>query len=160
MRTCSLRFGYVRMGSPRRRKLGGASRRPAAPGQPAILEANPIHPARLSWTSSNPIQPIARYLRWGEDPIAPGRPSVVSCIMRTEASSHNPKSPSTQPPPPAVPMKPITVGDPPSREEIARKAHGMYVNQGCQHGKDVQHWLAAEAQVIKSQRDDCRGIVL
>ena len=57
-------------------------------------------------------------------------------------------------------MKAITMGDRPSRDEIARRAHALYVDQGCPQGKDVQHWLAAEAHVIKSQRDGRKGMVL
>jgi hypothetical protein len=73
--------------------------------------------------------------------------------MRTKDSSHNQKSPSHQPPPPIVPMKAITRGDPPSREEIAQRAHALYVDQGCPHGKDVQHWLEAETHVMKTRKD-------
>ena len=36
----------------------------------------------------------------------------------------------------------------PSPEEVARKAYFSYVNEGSQPGRDVQHWLAAEAALI------------
>ncbi len=36
----------------------------------------------------------------------------------------------------------------PSPEEVARKAYFTYVNQGSPIGRDVQHWLDAEAQLI------------
>jgi len=36
----------------------------------------------------------------------------------------------------------------PSPDEVARRAYLNYVNQGAQPGRDVQHWLAAEAQLI------------
>ena len=35
-----------------------------------------------------------------------------------------------------------------SRDEVARKAYFSYVNQGSPQGRDVQHWLAAEAELI------------
>jgi hypothetical protein len=36
----------------------------------------------------------------------------------------------------------------PSCDEVARRAYFTYVNQGSPPGKDVQHWLAAEAELI------------
>jgi hypothetical protein len=36
----------------------------------------------------------------------------------------------------------------PSPDEVARRAYLAYVNQGAQPGHDVQHWLAAEAELI------------
>jgi hypothetical protein len=36
----------------------------------------------------------------------------------------------------------------PSPDEVARKAYFTYVNQGSQPGHEVQHWLAAEAELI------------
>ncbi len=36
----------------------------------------------------------------------------------------------------------------PSPEAVARKAYFTYVNQGSSSGHEVQHWLAAEAELI------------
>ena len=36
----------------------------------------------------------------------------------------------------------------PSAAEVARKAYFCYVNEGSRPGHDVQHWLAAEAELI------------
>jgi hypothetical protein len=36
----------------------------------------------------------------------------------------------------------------PAPEEIAGKAYFMYVNEGFPQGRDVQHWLDAEMQLI------------
>jgi hypothetical protein len=36
----------------------------------------------------------------------------------------------------------------PSSDEVARRAYLNYVNQGAQPGRDVQHWLQAEAELI------------
>jgi hypothetical protein len=39
----------------------------------------------------------------------------------------------------------------PSADEVARKAYFTYVNQGSLPGHDVQHWLEAEAQLLKER---------
>jgi hypothetical protein len=36
----------------------------------------------------------------------------------------------------------------PSPDEVARRAYFTYVNQGSKPGHEVQHWLAAEAELI------------
>ena len=36
----------------------------------------------------------------------------------------------------------------PSSDEVARRAYFTYVNQGSLDGHEVQHWLAAEAELI------------
>jgi hypothetical protein len=36
----------------------------------------------------------------------------------------------------------------PSPDEVARRAYFSYVNQGSLPGRDVQHWLEAEAQLL------------
>jgi hypothetical protein len=36
----------------------------------------------------------------------------------------------------------------PSPDEVARRAYFCYVNEGSLPGRDVQHWLAAEADLI------------
>ena len=35
----------------------------------------------------------------------------------------------------------------PSREEIARHAHELYVQRGGEHGKDVEDWVKAEREL-------------
>ena len=35
-----------------------------------------------------------------------------------------------------------------SPEAVARKAYFSYVNQGSSQGHEVQHWLAAEAELL------------
>lgn len=34
-----------------------------------------------------------------------------------------------------------------THEQIARRAHEIWVKQGCRHGQDQQHWLEAERQL-------------
>jgi hypothetical protein len=36
----------------------------------------------------------------------------------------------------------------PSGDEVARRAYFSHVNQGSRPGHEVQHWLAAEAELI------------
>ena len=36
----------------------------------------------------------------------------------------------------------------PSPDEVARKAYFNYMNEGSLPGREVQHWLAAEAELI------------
>jgi len=43
----------------------------------------------------------------------------------------------------------------PSPDEVARRAYFSYVNQGSSSGHEVQHWLAAEAELI-SERNRTR----
>jgi hypothetical protein len=40
----------------------------------------------------------------------------------------------------------------PSRDEAARKAYFSYVNQGSSQGHQVQHWLAAGAELISERK--------
>ena len=36
----------------------------------------------------------------------------------------------------------------PSADEVARRAYFSYLNEGSRPGQHVQHWLAAEAELI------------
>ena len=35
----------------------------------------------------------------------------------------------------------------PSEEEIARRAHKLYLQRGGEHGKDVEDWVRAEKEL-------------
>ena len=35
-----------------------------------------------------------------------------------------------------------------SADEVARRAYFSYLNEGSRPGRDVQHWLEAEAQLL------------
>jgi len=39
----------------------------------------------------------------------------------------------------------------PSTDEVARKAYFTYENEGSRPGRDVQHWLKAEADLISER---------
>ena len=38
----------------------------------------------------------------------------------------------------------------PSREEIARVAHELYLQRGGEHGKDVEDWVRAEKELSRA----------
>jgi hypothetical protein len=40
----------------------------------------------------------------------------------------------------------------PSPDEVARRAYFSYVNQGSLQGHEVQHWLAAEQQLLAERK--------
>jgi hypothetical protein len=40
----------------------------------------------------------------------------------------------------------------PSPDEVARRAYFTYENQGSRQGHEVQHWLAAEAELIAERK--------
>ena len=39
----------------------------------------------------------------------------------------------------------------PFADEVARRAYFSYLNEGSRPGRDVQHWLEAEAQLLKER---------
>jgi hypothetical protein len=39
----------------------------------------------------------------------------------------------------------------PSADEVARRAYFCYVNEGSRPGRDVQHWLEAEAELLEER---------
>jgi hypothetical protein len=68
---------------------------------------------------------------------------------------HN-KFSQNQPQKPARASRPAAAADSdrsandfaPSPDEVARRAYFSYVNEGSPPGRDVQHWLKAEAELI------------
>jgi hypothetical protein len=57
--------------------------------------------------------------------------------------------PARAPQPAAVAEVKRNEGDfAPSADEVARRAYFTYENEGSPQGRDVQHWLAAEAELI------------
>lgn len=43
----------------------------------------------------------------------------------------------------------------PDPNEVARRAYFSFLNEGCPMGRDVQHWLTAEGEMI-AERDKTR----
>ena len=39
-----------------------------------------------------------------------------------------------------------------SPDEVARRAYFTYLNEGSQTGREVRHWLAAEAQLTAERK--------
>ena len=38
-----------------------------------------------------------------------------------------------------------------THDQIAQRAHEMWVQQGCRHGRDQEHWFEAEKQLKAEQ---------
>jgi hypothetical protein len=51
-------------------------------------------------------------------------------------------------PPAAEDLEQSRMNFAPSADEVARRAYFSFVNEGSSPGRDVQHWLAAEAELI------------
>ena len=85
--------------------------------------------------------------------------AVYSPVMKNKVSSPNEKSASTRLLAPTAPSKKTAIDSRSSRDEVARKAYFIYLNQGCPQAHDVQHWLEAEAQVTEARKAG-RGSVL
>jgi hypothetical protein len=63
------------------------------------------------------------------------------------------QKPATAPRPvSAAPFTPAEMDFTPAPDEVARRAYFAYVNQGSQDGHEVQHWLAAEAELIAERQ--------
>ncbi len=55
-------------------------------------------------------------------------------------------------PPAAADLSQNEIDFVPSPDAVARKAYFSYVNQGSPQGHEVQHWLAAEAQLLTERK--------
>ena len=52
----------------------------------------------------------------------------------------------------AADLNPSAVDFAASPDEVARRAYFSYLNEGSLPGHDVQHWLAAEAQLLAERK--------
>ena len=52
----------------------------------------------------------------------------------------------------AAALSPNEIDFTPAPDEVARRAYFAYVNQGSLDGHEVQHWLAAEAELIAERQ--------
>jgi Protein of unknown function (DUF2934) len=43
--------------------------------------------------------------------------------------------------------RPATTNGKITHEQIAKRAHEIWVKQGCRHGSDQEHWFEAERQL-------------
>lgn len=68
---------------------------------------------------------------------------------KVESKSRKDKAPSKsttrKPAPPSQPK----VDAPPRHVEIATRAYFIYLNAGCPAGREMEHWLEAEAQLTR-----------
>jgi hypothetical protein len=70
--------------------------------------------------------------------------------MKHETLSRGEKSPVIQPPQKSNADQ-ADFGFSPSPDEVAREAYFTYLNEGSPEGLHVQHWLDAEARLIKDR---------
>ena len=49
--------------------------------------------------------------------------------------------------PAGAPAPAMNAAKMPAREQIAKRAHEIWVKNGCRHGQDEQNWLEAERQL-------------
>jgi len=80
-----------------------------------------------------------------------------AAVERSCANSVKPGTPPhNQPQKPGGAPRPTAAADlnqretgfVPSPDEVARRAYFTYLNEGSPQGRDVQHWLAAEAELV------------
>ncbi len=96
---------------------------------------------------------------WGEHPMAETSCSKHVNPMKHKSSSPDPK----QKPEPALAIPQVKLTDlnqnardfVTSPDEVARRAYFAYLNEGSLPGHEVQHWLAAEAELI-AERNQTR----
>lgn len=67
-------------------------------------------------------------------------------------SDHNTLPEKQTQPAVEVPITPEEVSFTPTTDEVARKAYFAYVNEGSRPGRDVQHWLEAESQLLAERK--------
>jgi hypothetical protein len=58
------------------------------------------------------------------------------------------KTPNGTPPAAAADLSRSATEFAPSADEVARRAYFAFENEGSKPGRDVQHWLVAEAELI------------
>jgi hypothetical protein len=64
------------------------------------------------------------------------------------SQDQNKKTATLAPSAAAADLRQIPIEFSPSADEVARRAYFAFENEGSQPGRDVQHWLTAEAELI------------
>lgn len=64
---------------------------------------------------------------------------------KSKKDKGSPKSTTNKPPPPSQP----NVDALPRHVEVATRAYFIYLNAGCPAGREMEHWLEAEAQLTR-----------
>jgi hypothetical protein len=91
-------------------------------------------------------------LKWGEHPIADKALPAYCQRMRHKFSQNQTQKPAGTPPAAIKEPSPSEVNFTPSPDEVARRAYFSYENEGSLPGRDVQHWLKAEADLIAERK--------
>ena len=68
------------------------------------------------------------------------------------SQNQNQKPASVLPPAAVADLNQNEIDFAPSPDEVARRAYFSYVNQGSRQGHEVQHWLAAEQQLLAERK--------
>ena len=91
-------------------------------------------------------------------PRAKNEGAAIKTRRRTIAPSASPDVTEAKPPVSANPNPTLPVTETPrnAEEEIRRRAYELYEQDGRQHGRDREHWLRAEAEVL-SRGNSRRG---
>ena len=72
--------------------------------------------------------------------------------QKNTSPQQNQKPQSAARPASAVAMSQDEIDFVPSPDEVARRAYFAFENQGSMEGQHVQHWLAAEEELIAEHR--------
>jgi hypothetical protein len=72
--------------------------------------------------------------------------------MKQKDLTQNQKNSATPFPTAAIPVSEAEIEFAPSPDEVSRRAYFTYENQGSRPGHEVQHWLAAEAELIAERK--------
>lgn len=78
-------------------------------------------------------------------------------MKRNNPNNPNLKSASISSPIPTGPPQLATIQPQQVREEVAKRAYSLYLAQGCLEGRDVQNWLAAEAELLNERGRGSKG---
>ncbi len=101
---------------------------------------------------------FSRLRQWGESPIAPFWPErVCFSVMKKSISSPNGRPTGPHPPAAAAAFHNAEVFVSQSRDEVARRAYFIYLNQGSRDGDDVEHWFEAESELANRHEVGCRN---
>jgi len=75
--------------------------------------------------------------------------SCANSVKPGKLSQNQPQKPADAPrPTAAADLNQRETGFVPAPDEVARRAYFTYLNEGSPQGRDVQHWLAAEAELV------------
>lgn len=83
-------------------------------------------------------------------PRAKNEDTVAAKTTRRRTASASPDVTEAKPPVSAGPNPTLPVNETPfnAEEEIRRRAYELYEQDGRQDGRDREHWLRAEAEVL------------